>query len=136
MNGIIYPAIVMGGLGIIFGALLAYASRKFFVEVDPRQSQIREILPGANCGGCGFPGCDGFAEAVAGFVLKPFDPFFDHLVTEFPQGGLIGACLVAIREAKRGQREEQRVAVRMHASIELTGREHREEHREEETNHR
>ncbi len=65
MNGIIYPAIVMGGLGIIFGALLAYASKKFFVEVDPRQSQIREILPGANCGGCGFPGCDGFAEAVA-----------------------------------------------------------------------
>ncbi len=64
MTGMIYPAIIMGGLGLIFGALLAFASKKFHVETDPRQADIRAILPGANCGGCGYPGCDGFAEAL------------------------------------------------------------------------
>lgn len=64
MTGIIYPAIIMGGLGVIFGALLAFASKKFHVETDPRQAKIRSLLPGANCGGCGYPGCDGFAEAL------------------------------------------------------------------------
>lgn len=65
MTGMIYPAIVMGGLGVIFGSLLAYASKKFYVEVDPRQAKIRALLPGANCGGCGYPGCDGYADACA-----------------------------------------------------------------------
>jgi RnfABCDGE-type electron transport complex B subunit len=64
MTGIVYPAIVMGGLGLIFGALLAFASKKFYVEVDSRQADIRALLPGANCGGCGFPGCDGYAQAL------------------------------------------------------------------------
>jgi electron transport complex protein RnfB len=64
MEGIIYPAFVMGGLGLLFGALLAFASKAFFVETDPRQAAIRELLPGANCGGCGYPGCDGYAEAI------------------------------------------------------------------------
>ena len=57
--------IVLGVLGAIFGALLAYASKIFHVEVDPKQAQIRECLAGANCGGCGYPGCDGYAAAVA-----------------------------------------------------------------------
>lgn len=70
MDGILYPTLVMGGLGLIFGAMLAFASKKFYVEVDPRQSQVREILPGANCGGCGFPGCDGYAEAVVNGKAK------------------------------------------------------------------
>jgi len=52
-------------MGLLFGAGLAYASQKFAVEVDPRSIAIRDALPGANCGGCGFPGCDGFAKAVA-----------------------------------------------------------------------
>ncbi len=63
-QGVIYPAIVMGLLGLVFGALLAFASIKFFVKTDERVSLIREILPGANCGGCGFPGCDGYAEGI------------------------------------------------------------------------
>ena len=57
--------IVLGVLGAIFGALLAYASKIFHVEVDPKQAQIRACLAGANCGGCGYPGCDGYAAAVA-----------------------------------------------------------------------
>ena len=64
MTEIFYPVFIMGGLGLVFGALLAFASVKFFVPVDERQTEIREILPGANCGACGFPGCDGFAEAL------------------------------------------------------------------------
>ena len=63
-SGIAYPALVMGVLGLIFGSLLAYASIRFFVPTDERVGKIREILPGANCGGCGFPGCDGYADAI------------------------------------------------------------------------
>jgi electron transport complex protein RnfB len=54
----------IGGLGLLFGASLAYASKKFAVEVDPKIEEILEKLPGANCGGCGYPGCSGYAEAV------------------------------------------------------------------------
>jgi len=64
MTGIIYPVIVMGSLGLVFGALLAFASKKFEVELDPRQIQVRTVLPGANCGGCGYAGCDAYAEAI------------------------------------------------------------------------
>jgi len=56
--------IVMGGLGLLFGAGLAVASKIFAVEKDPRAEQIEEALPGANCGACGAPGCSGFAEGV------------------------------------------------------------------------
>jgi len=52
-------------MGLIFGAGLAYASKKFAVETDPKVELVREVLPGANCGGCGFPGCDGYAASVA-----------------------------------------------------------------------
>ena len=65
MNEILLSLLVLGGLGAVFGLLLAFASKKFHVEVDPRQAAVRECLAGANCGGCGFPGCDGYAKAVA-----------------------------------------------------------------------
>ncbi|SHE62329.1 electron transport complex, RnfABCDGE type, B subunit [Caldanaerobius fijiensis DSM 17918] len=58
------PLISLGGMGLAFGVILAYAARKFKVEVDQREAQIREVLPGANCGACGYPGCDAFASAV------------------------------------------------------------------------
>ncbi|MDK2881813.1 MAG: H+/Na+-translocating ferredoxin:NAD+ oxidoreductase subunit [Bacillota bacterium] len=55
----------LGGLGLLFGVLLGIAARKFAVEKDPKAVQINEVLPGANCGACGFPGCSGLAEAIA-----------------------------------------------------------------------
>ncbi len=55
---------ILGGLGLIFGAVLAAASKVFHVETDPRLDQLNECLPGANCGGCGYAGCGGYAEAV------------------------------------------------------------------------
>ena len=62
---ILKAIILLGGLGLLFGAILAYASKKFAVEVDEREEKILAVLPGANCGGCGFPGCGGMAAAIA-----------------------------------------------------------------------
>lgn len=50
--------------GVICGVSLAYAARRFAVKVDPKIEAVRAALPGANCGACGFAGCDGYAEAV------------------------------------------------------------------------
>lgn len=55
---------ILGGLGLIFGLVLGFAAKKFHVEVDPREEAILGCLPGANCGGCGFAGCGGYAAAV------------------------------------------------------------------------
>ena len=60
----LYPLLTMGFFGLAFGAGLAYASKKFAVEIDPRVTAVLGALPGANCGGCGYPGCAGYAEAV------------------------------------------------------------------------
>ena len=55
---------ILGGLGLVFGLVLSAASKVFYVETDPRLDQLNECLPGANCGGCGYAGCGGYAEAV------------------------------------------------------------------------
>ena len=55
---------ILGGLGLVFGLVLAAASKVFYVETDPRLDQLNECLPGANCGGCGYAGCGSYAEAV------------------------------------------------------------------------
>jgi len=52
-------------LAFVLGTALGFFREKFKVERDPKIDEVREALPGANCGGCGFPGCDGYAEAVA-----------------------------------------------------------------------
>ncbi len=65
LEQIAIPIIVLSVLGLLFGVGLGFAAKKFEVEVDDRVARIREALPGANCGACGFPGCDGFAAAVA-----------------------------------------------------------------------
>lgn len=63
---IIYGLIVLAALGVVFGVALAIVASRFVVKVDPKVEQVREALPGANCGACGFAGCMGYAEAVAG----------------------------------------------------------------------
>ncbi len=65
ISGILIASGSLGAMGLIFGSALAFASQKFAVEIDPRAIAVREALPGANCGGCGYPGCDAFANAVA-----------------------------------------------------------------------
>ena len=63
-QAIIFAIVSIGGLGIIFGAILGFASKIFAVDEDPRVGMVQECLPGANCGGCGYPGCGGLAAAI------------------------------------------------------------------------
>ncbi len=65
MNIVLMSILSIGGIGIVFGLILGYAGEKLKVEQDPKIGEVRDALPGANCGGCGFAGCDAFAGAVA-----------------------------------------------------------------------
>lgn len=64
MENIMMPALILGVTGLAMGLFLAFASKKFEVEVDPRVEKILGVLPGINCGACGFPGCSGYADAI------------------------------------------------------------------------
>ncbi|MBD5390521.1 RnfABCDGE type electron transport complex subunit B [bacterium] len=55
---------ILAGLGLLFGFGLAIAAKFLYVKVDTRVEDITNILPNANCGACGYPGCAGFAEAI------------------------------------------------------------------------
>lgn len=78
INSILFPVLSIGGMGVVFGLGLGVAAIKFKVEQDPKIPQVRECLPGANCGGCGFAGCDALAEAIVKGEAK---------VTACPVGG-------------------------------------------------
>jgi len=64
LNAILFPILSVGGLALLFGIILGFSAKKFAVESDPKVDRIIKVLPGANCGGCGFPGCSVFAERV------------------------------------------------------------------------
>ena len=64
MKEILIPVAILGGMGLLFGVLLGIASKIFTVKKDERISKIEEVLPGANCGGCGFAGCSAYAREV------------------------------------------------------------------------
>ncbi len=65
--------IVLSGVGLVMAGLLAVGRNVFYVEVDPRQQKIEEMLPGANCGACGYAGCSGFAAALISGEASPTD---------------------------------------------------------------
>jgi len=65
MSAIWLAIITLSVLGLIFGAILGYASRRFEVEDDPLVEKLDELLPQSQCGQCGYPGCRPYAEAVA-----------------------------------------------------------------------
>lgn len=56
---------IVGIVGLLIGILLGVAGKFLEVPVDEKEVAVRELLPGNNCGGCGFPGCDGLAKAIA-----------------------------------------------------------------------
>lgn len=64
VQAIILAAAVVGIVGIVIGIILGIAGEKFKVEVDPREEAIMGVLPGNNCGGCGYAGCSGLAAAI------------------------------------------------------------------------
>ncbi len=86
MNEIIAPVLTLGGLGVFFGVMLAVSAKVFHVEVDERISSVTDVLPGANCGGCGFPGCGNLASAIVGGTAA---------VTACPVGGAECAAKIA-----------------------------------------
>ncbi len=63
MNLILIAVLSLGAIALVIAVILYAASKKFYVYEDPRIAQVNEILPQANCGGCGYPGCNGFASA-------------------------------------------------------------------------
>lgn len=62
MANVMTPVLLVAVIGLICAGLLVFASKVFHVAVDERVTQVRECLPGANCGGCGFAGCDDYAS--------------------------------------------------------------------------
>ncbi len=70
-TAICIAAAIVGGTGLAIGLLLGIADKTLFVPTDETIEKIREVLPGNNCGGCGFAGCDALAEAIANGDAKP-----------------------------------------------------------------
>ena len=61
---IIWTIAVVTVLGLVLALVLYLVAQKFKVEEDPRIDEVEKVMPGANCGGCGFAGCRAFAEAA------------------------------------------------------------------------
>ena len=64
MSNVLFAVLVLGVIAVVFGIILSVAAKVFEVEVDERLPLIQACLAGANCGGCGYPGCGGCAEAI------------------------------------------------------------------------
>ena len=64
MQNVLFALLLLGVLGAVFGCVLAVASKVFEVKKDPREEAVLGLLAGANCGGCGYPGCSGCAAAI------------------------------------------------------------------------
>ncbi len=71
MKDVILALIFFAVIGGVLGFLLALVDKKMAVRADPRISEISDLLPGANCGGCGFAGCGALAEAIVEKGVKP-----------------------------------------------------------------
>ena len=100
LKAIIVTIAVLGGLGLVFGLILAAASKVFAVEEDPRKELLEEVLPGANCGACGFAGCSAYADAlIAGTTV----------VGACPVGGIEAAqkmaSIMGVTDAGAGVRQ-------------------------------
>ena len=99
MNSIIIAAVVIAAVGIIVGVGLGLFGAKFKVEVDEKEAAVREELPGNNCGGCGYPGCDGLAKAIAEGKAP---------VNACPVGGApVGEKIAAIMGVEAGSSEKK-----------------------------
>lgn len=64
MNFILIAVLVLGAIALVAAIILYFVAKKFAVEEDPRIAKVSALLPQANCGGCGFPGCSGMAVAL------------------------------------------------------------------------
>ena len=69
-NEILFPILILGGLGVLATVILFIAAKFMRVPVDERALALRAVLPGANCGACGYAGCDDYAKALAAGGVK------------------------------------------------------------------
>lgn len=61
---ILYALLILAGLSLLLGILVTIFSKILYVKEDTRVEEITKMLPGYNCGACGYPGCSGMAEAL------------------------------------------------------------------------
>ena len=71
MDKILIPVLIVAGIGLLAGIILAVASAIMAVPKDEKAEAILEVLPGANCGACGFSGCSGYAAALSKGEAQP-----------------------------------------------------------------
>ena len=64
MSIVSVSVLILVSMGVIIAILLGIASKVFHVEVDPKIQEIDNLLPGLNCGACGYPGCFAYAKAI------------------------------------------------------------------------
>lgn len=88
---VLWAVLILLGIGLIFGIILAIASKVLYVKEDERIDEVEKLLPGANCGACGYAGCRALAEAIVskkeevvskckvGKKEKNFDPILKYL---------------------------------------------------------
>lgn len=101
MNGVLLAGIIVGVVGIIVAVLLGIAAEAFKVEVDQKVIDIRAELPGNNCGGCGYAGCDGLAEAIVAGEAR---------VDQCPVGGAEAGAKIAAILGVEASTAERKVA--------------------------
>lgn len=112
MQIIILTTIVVTIIGLVVGAGLVLTSRKFHVEVDARETAVRECLPGNNCGACGYAGCDALAAAIASGAAP---------VNACPVGGAPAADRIGAIMGTKAEATERKVAfVRCKGTCEVT----------------
>lgn len=71
VSGFVASAAILGGVGTFFASMIALARKKLYVWEDPRIDEVNAMLPGANCGACGFAGCRAFAEQLIAGATEP-----------------------------------------------------------------
>lgn len=99
VSGIITAAAVISIIGLLVGLLLGVAAKAFAVEVDEKEILVREQLPGNNCGGCGYAGCDALAKAIAQGEAS---------VDACPVGGdPVGKAIAKIMGVTAGEKERE-----------------------------
>lgn len=108
LTTILVALLALGGLALIFGLILGYASIRFKVEGDPLVEQIDEILPQTQCGQCGYPGCKPYAQAIAeGDVINKCPPGGDATIKKLAE--LMGVEATSL-DAAHGKEDVKKVA--------------------------
>ncbi|MBR6452710.1 MAG: RnfABCDGE type electron transport complex subunit B [Lachnospiraceae bacterium] len=110
-TGIIIAIAIVGGVGLFIGIFLGFFGKYFHVETDPREEEVLSVLPGNNCGGCGYPGCSGLAAAIA----KGEAP-----VNACPVGGdPVGRQVASIMGVEAGESTRMVAYVKCHGTCEV-----------------